>query len=215
MERPVLVEMFICETTAEDWKTFSQKEKWARHLKKICKTFVKDLKYWHLIKIWKLFSLLFGGTRKPEKHKQRIFIIWRNHISQYKSYLWFTLYHPILVLVLYSKVSLDPGQFTFYILHFTFYILHFTWHDMMLSFDIDTISIHTLMDSMVISAIWVWLLTHSVNNIGLRDASASKKQREIELMKAQHVSRGMRRSFWLVNPMHYVSIHTIRAFKSF
>ena len=45
---------------------------------------------------------------------------------------------------------------------------------MMLSFNIDTISIHTLMDSMVISAIWVWLLTHSVNNIGLRDASASK-----------------------------------------
>ena len=87
MERPVLVEMFICETTAEDWKTFSQKEKWARHLKKICKTFVKDLKYWHLIKIWKLFSLLFGGTRKPEKHNQRILIIWRNHISQYKSYI--------------------------------------------------------------------------------------------------------------------------------
>ena len=31
-----------------------------------------------------------------------------------------------------------------------------------------------------------------------------KKQREIELMKAQHVSRGMRRSFWLVNPMGVV-----------
>ena len=39
--------------------------------------------------------------------------------------------------------------------------------------------------------------THNLSFHGL-------KQREIELVKAQHVSRGMRRSFWLVNPMGVV-----------
>ena len=37
--------------------------------------------------------------------------------------------------------------------------------------------------------------------------SIEKKQREIELVKAQHVSCSMRRSFWLVNPMGVVQNH--------
>ena len=67
---------------------------------------------------------------------------------------------------------------TFDIWHLTFDIWHLTfdiWHEMILSNDIDTIPIHSLMESVVISAICVWLVTHSLSrNMGLRDASASK-----------------------------------------
>ena len=55
------IEMFISQKTARDWMSlsllFTKKEKFARHLKKICKTFVKDLKYTHLIKIWNVFCV--------------------------------------------------------------------------------------------------------------------------------------------------------------
>ena len=74
--------LWRCSSVRRQRKTerLSLKKKNERHIwKRFCKTFVKDLKYWHLIKIWKLFSLLFGGTRKPEKHNQRILIIRRNH----------------------------------------------------------------------------------------------------------------------------------------
>ena len=62
------------------------------------------------------------------------------------------------------------------------YLTYDIWHlifdfcqDMVLQGDIDTISIHSLMDFVVISAIWVWLVGRSVGrNLDLRDASASK-----------------------------------------
>ena len=47
-------------------------------------------------------------------------------------------------------------------------------------------------------------LSTSVAQEHTNTLSIEKKQREIELVKAQHVSRGMRRSFWLVNPMGVV-----------
>ena len=76
-------------------------------------------------------------------------------------------------------LTFDIWHLTFDIWHLTFDIWHLTfdiWHEMILSNDIDTIPIHSLMESVVISAIWVWSVTDRLSrNMSLRDASASKK----------------------------------------
>ena len=55
------MEMFISGKAAREWMSlcliFTKKEKFARHLKKICKRFVKDLKYTHLINIWNVLCV--------------------------------------------------------------------------------------------------------------------------------------------------------------
>ena len=74
---------------------------------------------------------------------------------------------------------------TFDIWHLTFDIWHLTLLDMILSYDINS---YSLMDSVVILAIWVWLVTHSLSrNLDLRDASASKNSGKLPIQQTRKI----------------------------
>ena len=112
-----------------------KKEKFARHLKKICKTFVKYLRYTHLINIWNVMCV--GG---------KYFKIQSANLKVTRD-LW--------------HLTSDIWHLTFGIWHLVF-DSEITWHDT-LKLYWHRLTSFSLMDSEVILAIWKRLLGQSVS----------------------------------------------------
>ena len=95
------------------------KERQVWHLKKICKTFVKDLKYTHLINIW---NVMWVGDKYLDLRSTQPWIWHANNCD--------TLWPTFLILDLFDLwfLSSDTWHTTYNIWHLTFNIQHLTFN---------------------------------------------------------------------------------------